>query len=408
MNTTFKYGRDEINCDLPETTGFLYTNDPEFKINKEKFTSTFTALLKSENRNYSDVGIVLGDKTRLCGYDLYLPWVIQILEKQGAKKENIKIYIAYGTHPKQTREECISSYGKIYDQLHFIHHDSSEEKAMASLGFTSRGTEIKLRKDILQSSLIITYGAISHHYFAGYGGGRKLLFPGLAYKPAIYQNHNLFLNKTTKTLEKGCQPGNLNGNPIASDLKEIDDVLPAKISIHGLLNSEGKVCDFMFGKSYDDFLRACEVHDDYFRSGAGQVFDIVIASSGGFPKDINFIQSHKSMHNAAAFVKDGGTLILLAECPDGIGNDKFLPLFEDGDWNSVFNKLAEKYEGNGGTALATMAKTSRINIKMLTALDKATCDLLNVGKVNLKDLKNELKTVKGDIAAIFNASMLVK
>jgi nickel-dependent lactate racemase len=255
---------------------------------------------------------------------------------------------------------------------------------------------------------MLTFGAISHHYFAGFGGGRKLIFPGLAEKNAIYHNHSLFLNFHQKKLEEGCQPGILAENPVAEDLKEISDLLPEMISVHGILNSKGKVCQFLFGKNYNDFKNACHVHDRYFRSRLDRQFDMVIASSGGYPKDINFIQAHKSVHHSAAFVRNGGVLIILAECIDGIGTDTFLPLFREPGWNQMFDKLSEKYSGNGGTAIAMKAKSDRIHIYMMTNLDEETCHLMGVKKTNTVQINSLLCNHKGSFAVIDNASMLVR
>ena len=92
----------------------------------------------------------------------------------------------------------MNAYGKIYYKYTFIHHDCSDTGDMTTLGTTRRGTPVTLRRDVLQSTLLITFGAISHHYFAGFGGGRKLLFPGLAARESIYHNHSLFLNMKEK------------------------------------------------------------------------------------------------------------------------------------------------------------------------------------------------------------------
>lgn len=115
-------------------------------------------------------------------------------------------------------------------------------------------------------------------------------------------------------------------------------MLPAYLSIHGLLDSHGEVAAFRFGTTYDDFLAACREHDALYRAGSGEQYDLVLASAGGYPKDVNFIQSHKAINNAAAFVRDNGTLILLAECADGIGSTSFLPYFEMGNQEAAFDR----------------------------------------------------------------------
>jgi len=408
MKTSLRYGGGVLTFEVPGNTVFLQIREPEYTINKESFCTNFLFRLSASERDFSKVGIVVSDKTRLCGYPNYLPWIVEMLLQAGARRENISFYIAYGTHPRQTDEESVNAYGKIYYKYPFIHHDCSDKAAMITMGTTRRGTSVTLRRDVMQSTLLITFGAISHHYFAGFGGGRKLLFPGLGDRESIYHNHSLFLNMKEKKLEPGCQSGILDGNPIAEDLLEIENLLPPRISIHGILDSHGKVCQLHIGSAYGDFLGACNQHNIYYKSQSADHYDCVVASSGGYPKDINFIQAHKSIHNAASFVKDGGTLIILAECVDGVGTNTFLPLFREGGWDMVFEKLSKKYEGNGGTALAMMEKTRRIRIHMITGFDDETCTLIGARKIDATQANALIQVEKGSVAVIENASMLVK
>lgn len=408
MEFNLRYGKQIVSFSVPENSSILRIKEPAYNITESSFSDTLNTILHSRPRDYENTGIVISDKTRLCDYPVYLPWLLKVLESKGAGPENITFYIAYGTHSPQSDEESLSSYGETYRNYRFIHHDCNDLKLFVNLGTTSRGTPILVRRDVLDSTLLITFGAISHHYFAGFGGGRKLLFPGLAERKAIYHNHSLFLNHETRHLDEGCQPGNLTGNPVAEDLSEINNLLPERISIHGILNSKGKVCRLFTGKDYTDFEKACRVHDSHFKCTSGLQFDMVLASGGGYPKDINFIQAHKSVHHAAAFVRDGGTLIILTECRDGIGNNAFLPVFNEGSWDKMFDKLSQDYSGNGGTALAMKAKTERIKIFIFTSLDEATCMLMGAVKTGAEEINNMLKKETGTLGVIENASMLIR
>ncbi len=407
MIKELKYGSGKMTLEFPAKAELLITSEPEYTIDKNSFLEDIKKHLPLDKQSYTNVAIIVSDKTRLCNYPEFLPWITETLENKGADPENITFYIAYGTHAKQTEEESLSSYGEIYSKYRFVHHDGTKEDELVYLGTTSRGTEVKIRKNVVESSLIITFGGISHHYFAGYGGGRKLIFPGVAARSSIYRNHSYFLDKRTKTLAENCQPGVLEGNPIAEDLKEIDDMLPQKISIHAILNSKGQVCNLLVGKNYDDFLLACKEHDSYYRSGSTQKYDLVIASSGGYPKDINFIQAHKSVHHAAAFVKDGGKLIVISECRDGIGSATFIQYLEMGGFEHAFEVLEQNYEGNGGTALSMMSKTSRVKIYLMTSLSTKYCDALKVSSVTQEQIQDCINQQKGTIAVIENASLLV-
>ncbi|MBN1789275.1 MAG: DUF2088 domain-containing protein [Bacteroidales bacterium] len=408
LTVDLKYGHELKSFALPSKAVLSEIREPEYDISKEAFINDLLHYLPGDAAKYQRVAVVVSDKTRLCGYPEFLPWITDALFQQGAARENICFYIAYGTHPRQTEEESISSYGDIYKYFRFVHHDCKDDKAFQVLGTSSRGTPVTARKDLLSSTLLITFGSISHHYFAGYGGGRKLLFPGLGSRDAIYHNHGLFLDRSNRSLSSGCQPGNLEGNPVAEDLKEIDTWLPPRISVHGILNASGKVCRLIIGNSYDDFVAACKIHDSYYRQDSGEFYDLVIASSGGYPKDINFIQAHKSIHHAAAFVRDGGQLVILSECIDKIASDYFMKYLEAGGFEAAYDMLEKKYEGNGGTALSMMLKTQRIRIHMLTSLDFATCKTLGVNKITKDDVQRFIDNEKGSVAVIRNASMLVR
>jgi lactate racemase len=408
MDISLKYGNQIIPLSLPVRTVLPEFEEPVFEVDKEVFVRELQANLSTGSYPLQKIAVVVSDKTRLCGYPEYLPWVTETLLKLGAQKKNITFFIAYGTHAKQTEEESLKSYGETYRNFQFVHHQCADSSLFENKGVTSYGTPVDIRKDILQCTLLITFGSISHHYFAGYGGGRKLLFPGLASKKAIYHNHGLFLDRSGRALATECQPGQLEGNPLATDLKEIDSFLPQKISIHGILNASGKVCRLMVGKDYHDFVRACAVHDHYYRYKGKEIYDLVIASSGGYPKDINFIQAHKSVHHAAAFVKDGGHLIILSECIDKVGSDYFLKYLETGSFSAAFDILEQHYEGNGGTALSMMTKTKRIHISMLTSLNDDICQVLGVSRITPEKIQQKIEEEIGSIAVIRNASMLIR
>jgi lactate racemase len=408
MKARLQYGKRESVWDVPEHTVIAEIREPEFRVSKDAFTRELEDRLPKENDHYNQVAVVVSDKTRLCGYPDYLPWLVEILLKRVSGKENITFYIAYGTHARQTEEESLAAYGPLYKQFRFVHHDCTDEGTFVTLGTTSRGTPVTVRKDILASTLLITFGAITYHYFAAYGGGRKLLFPGLASKGAILHNHSLFLDTTTRSLAAGCQPGNFTGNPLAEDLKDMDPWLPPRISIHGIMDASGKVCRLMMGTDYEDFLNACRVHDHHYRYPGTAEFDLVMASCGGYPKDINFIQAHKAIHHAAAFVRDCGQLVILAECIDGIASPSFMKYIHAGSFEAAFALLEKNYEGNGATALAMLAKTKRIRIHMMTSLDEATCKPLGVFKVDEAGIQKIIQAETGSIALIANASMLIR
>ena len=165
-----KYGPRKISFDLLDDSEILRTNEPEKKITASRFASRLHDEFERLNPNFKNVAVVLADKTRLCGYPEFLPILLKTLETFGFSPDKITIFIAYGTHFPQTDEECIAIYGESYRHYRFVHHDSRDTECFTKLGKTTRGTPVYVRSDILEAGFLITFGAISHHYFAGYGG----------------------------------------------------------------------------------------------------------------------------------------------------------------------------------------------------------------------------------------------
>lgn len=405
-------GKGHCSLNISQDAAQYTFTEPERDLSEQAFRSRLHQLLApalAAERGDGTIAIVVADKTRLCGYPTVLPWVLATLQELQVEAAEITFFIAYGTHPRQSDEECLHAYGEVYNSYRFIHHDCSRAEQFRELGHTGRGTPVRVRKELCSARLILTVGALSHHYFAGYGGGRKLIFPGLGEREAIYANHGLFLDAEKLALSGGCRPGNLVANPLADDLYEVHAMMPSYLSIHGILDSSGEVARFVFGSSYEDFLKACEELDSYYTVEPREQHQLVVASAGGFPKDINFIQSHKSLHNAAPLVQDGGTLIMFAECCDGLGSKTFMPYFRMGGWRQAFAELAKRYVGNGGTALAMMAKTRRIRIAMVTDLDEALCSEIGVEKITVEEAEKLIAhyQARTTIGVVGNSSLLV-
>jgi nickel-dependent lactate racemase len=400
------YGRESVPFTCAAPPELLRVRDPAPAVDAALFRERVRAFLDAARLDLRRPAVVVADKTRLCGYPIYLPVLLAALLERGAPDDGLSLFIAYGTHGRQSEAESRSAYGEAYGRFGWVHHGCDDHALFVELGRTGRGTPVRLRADILEASCLITFGAVSHHYFAGFGGGRKLVFPGLGERAAIHANHGLFLNRERRALSAGCRPGQVAGNPLAEDLAEVERFKPADMAVHGILDSHGRVCDLMVGRGQAHFEAACRRHAAHCEAGGGP-FAQVIASCGGAPKDINFIQSHKAVHHAAAFTADGGRLIVLARCPDGIGSATFLPWFDLGGFQPAFERLAQGYVGNGGTALAMMAKTRRIRIALATDLDEAAVKSMGCEKISLDQARQEV-AADGPWAVIPNASLLVR
>ncbi|MBR9979962.1 MAG: DUF2088 domain-containing protein [Desulfatitalea sp.] len=407
MALTLPYGTTTLAFDGALSPDILAVREPLPVIDPQRFRERLDRFFATERLNLGQPVVVVADQTRLCGYPQYLPVLLDALAAAGARMARLRVHIAYGTHMPQDEVQCRQAYGTAYTgPPAWVHHNCADRTAFVDLGTTRRGTPVRLHRDIAAATSIITFGAISHHYFAGFGGGRKLIFPGLGEKTAIHANHGLFLDRAGRCLSAGCQPGRLAGNPLAEDLAAYETFRPADLAIHGILDSHGQVCDLRVGRGADHFLSACTQHAQGCTVSGGP-YDLVLAGCGGFPKDINLIQSHKAIHHAAAFVRDGGRLIVLAHCGGGVGSDTFLPWFALGSWEAAFDRLSANYVGNGGTALAMMAKTRRIRIGLVTTLAPHVVTTIGCDPLCVEKARTEVLAHRGSLAVIPNASRIV-
>ncbi len=403
---SLSFGEDAISFTSRSDVDWYRVSEPVNRITPDSFARQIKTVIRQRGLDLTNPAVVVADKTRLCGYPQYLPVLLETISELGADPKTISFFIAYGTHLRQSDTECERAYGDVYHGYHWIHHHC-DEVPFVKLGETRRGTPVYLRQDLVEASCVITFGAISHHYFAGYGGGRKLIFPGLGRKESIYANHGLFLDRDARSLCQGCRSGQLDGNPLAEDLVEAEAYRPADLAVHGILNSRGQVCDLMVGSGDAHFRSACARHADGCEVTIRRRYDMVVASCGGYPKDINFIQSHKAIHHAADFVADGGHLILLAECRDGIGSHTFLPWFGHGGWDGAFDALSRQYVGNGGTALAMMAKLRRIRISLVTRLSAEMAAKIGFESISASQARDFVRRHAGTLAVIPNAALTV-
>src|SRR5205085_8213055 len=173
-------------------------------------------------------------------------------------------------------------------------------------------------------------GAIGFHYFAGFTGGRKSILPGLASYGAIRQNHLLALDFDSDSVRRraGVGPGRLDGNAVHEDMQQACAMLAPSFLINTVLNERREIVQVFCGDWRNAHRLGCAEYAGRHTAYMDEKRDIVIASCGGSPKDINLIQAHKALDMATWALKDGGDLILLARCQEGTGRDDFLRWFE--------------------------------------------------------------------------------
>jgi len=243
-----------------------------------------------------------------------------------------------------------------------------------------------LNRAIFEHDHVIIVGGVSFHYFAGFTGGRKLICPGLASARTISATHKLAFDCATKTRRDGVDTGLLGGNAVHEAFMEIVEKVNPAFAITTIVNDHGEAIDLFCGDWRSSHRAACDQYAAEYTIRISEKRDLVIASCGGSPHDVNMIQAHKTLDAAAHACTDGGTIVLVAECSDGLGRDDFLKWFEAENSKNLAVKLCEKYQVNGQTAWSLLRKAEKFDLKVITRIDEETTQKMRLSKIEATDL----------------------
>ncbi len=266
--------------------------------------------------NQIRVGIAINDKTRLVPYSILLPLILNPLSNLGIVDAQIDFFVANGTHVPDI--ESLSGFLNeiILNRYKFYQHDCVDNENLINLGKTTRNTQVIINKDFYNCDLKISIGNIEPHHFAGFSGGYKTVSIGLAGKQTINENHKLLLDPDSVA-------GVFYENPVRMDIDEIGKMTGLNYCLNCIMNEHKEIVSIIFDKPDSVMEIGIPIVKSIYMVDVPKKYDYVIASAGGYPKDINFYQAQKALTNAAKICCDGGTIILLAECREGIGSDVF-------------------------------------------------------------------------------------
>ena len=311
------------------------------------------------------VAIIVSDRTRNVAASVFLPVIINELNSCGVQDKDILIIFAVGTHRLHTKDEHIKIVGEeIAKRIRLVDHDSNDRGNLIEIGTTSRGTKVEVNKKADEVDRIILTGAITYHYFAGYGGGRKAVLPGVSAFDTIQANHKLCL-----TSEK-ASTGVLAGNPVHEDMVEAAKLLDPDLIFNVLMDDSGRISAVFAGDLVAAHEAGCEFLDSNYKISVAKKAGSVIASAGGGTKDLNFVQSHKAMENASYVLEEGGTMILLGESSEGFPSGDYIKYVDLGSANAIEEELHRSFTIPGHTILSAFKKAERFKIIWVSKLDR--------------------------------------
>ena len=342
--------------------------------------------------------VVISDITRSWQQiDKFLPFIISELEKGGIKLEDITVLAATGSHRFHSENEIKTLLGqKYYGKLKFVDHDANDKDQLKFLGETSYGTPVWINKLALDTDRLILTGGIIFHDLAGFAGGRKSIIPGIAGYESIMKNHSLALDeKEGAGIKKTVTNNHLDDNPVNLDMMEAAEMLAVDFIFNVIPDGESGIAAAVAGDLVKAHQKGCEICRNLFGIAMEEKSDLVIASCGGYPKDINLYQGSKSLVNALQAVRKNGYLILLVESIEGIGH----PEVEEIIQNYKNNIEREKYLRNNFTisrytGYLITKEIEDVNLILVSELDRNILNSTEIRVVN--NLKDAIKIVEAD------------
>ncbi|MFB0917945.1 MAG: nickel-dependent lactate racemase [Clostridiaceae bacterium] len=269
------------------------------------------------------VVVLCSDHTRPVPSKIIIPQMLERIRK-GNPDADITLLIGTGCHRGTTKDELKNKFGEeIFNKEKIYVHDSEDESMLVNVGTLPSGGEIVVNKIAAEADLLVSEGFIEPHFFAGYSGGRKSVFPGCCARKTVMYNHNAeFIDSPYS------RTGVLKDNPIHRDMVFAARKLKLIFICNVVINAAKEVIHCVAG----DLEEAHESGTEWLKDYAGverKEADIVLTSNGGYPLDQNIYQAVKSMTAAEACVKEGGVIIVSSESSDGVGGDGFLKSFKE-------------------------------------------------------------------------------
>jgi nickel-dependent lactate racemase len=314
--------------------------------------------------------LVVSDATRATASAQIVNLLVRRLIAAGVAPSDMRIIFATGIHravrPEEKRE-LLTPF--ILQRIRTLDHDATDASQLVQFGEDASGAPVELHRALKESEHVILTGAIGFHYFAGFTGGRKSVCPGLASARTIEATHMLALDFERGGRRAGVGPGLLEGNAVHEECERIAALAAPSFLVNTVVDERGLAQRVYAGDWRAAHREACANYRLDHSCAIDEKREVVIAACGGSPWDINLIQAHKALDMAAQACAEGGTIVLLAECADGLGRADFLKWFDrDGGSRALEERLRSSYEVNGQTAWALLTKAEKFQVHLISEL----------------------------------------
>jgi len=339
MHIELPYGKGILPLDVPDKNlldvvlpkEFIQPRQPDIMIKEALHDPLGTDRLSEAVGPGETVAIVIDDYTRPCPTKMLLPPVLKELKEAGVSDLDICIIVATGTHILPSPDVIKELVGDKISRNYMIISNDAVNGQHVNVGKTKRGNDIEVLKEYVDADFKVLLGDIEYHYFAGYGGTRKSILPGISSKNSIQRNHSLLFEKHS------CM-GVLKENPIHQEMNEAMHLAGCDFVLNVVQNSQHRIVGAWAGKPELVMDVGAKLVDTMYKREIRESPDIVITAANGHPHDINLYQAMKALYTACQIVKPHGIIILVAECPQGHGNQLYI------DWLKKYQTSQEIQE----------------------------------------------------------------
>lgn len=343
MIVDVKYGKDGVQkVEIPDQNyiGTFYPKDvecgdPDEVIGESIDNPIGYASMEDFLKGGEDVVFIVNDGTRPTPTAKVLDALSKRMDLRSAR-----YLVATGTHRDMTEEEYNFVFGSHYSELkdRIICHDAKNSECI-NLGTSKNGTPMEVNKIAVDADRLVIITSVEPHYFAGYTGGRKSFLPGVASYRTIEANHKLAMKMEAQSLV-------LEGNPVHEDMMDALEVVKGKeiFSIQMVLDRHQNIYKVASGALNPAFDKAVGWANEVFSVPIPEKADVVI-SVAPYPMDVDLYQSQKALDNGKWALKEGGKIIMVSKCREGIGHATFLTqLSSSKDPNKVLENLRSEYK----------------------------------------------------------------
>ncbi|HUR98550.1 MAG TPA: nickel-dependent lactate racemase, partial [Pyrinomonadaceae bacterium] len=326
---------------------------------------------------------VVPDATRRTACGQVINLLVRRLIANGTAPHEMSAIFATGIHRPVTdaeKQEILTPF--IAQRLKTLDHNPRDLMHIRRLGETPDGTPVELNRALGEFDHVVLIGGISFHYFAGFTGGRKLICPGLGSAKTISATHKLAFDCERKTRREGVGTGLLDGNAVHEAFVHAASFAKPSFSVSTIVDDAGHAVDLFCGDWVTSHRAACESYAQNNTIAIAEKRDLVVVSCGGSPYDINLIQAHKALEAASHACNEGGTIVFVAECEEGMGRPDFLNWFAARNSEALAERLCESYQVNGQTAWSLLRKTETFDVQAVTNLSEDETGQLRMRKID--------------------------